>query len=547
MQRGDDLPALPILENKLFEKAEVVQHLTEATIDSEQLKMVEKAEEAELRYAIEQGISKHLYDETDLHMTMKQIFLFLAHLKMPKDERKHVFIKCVEMATYAGPGLPVKDLFEGECLVKAFEWLERVYRRVGGKVRRSKKIFLSPRLDEDEDSNTGDQEQTQVDIGGETEQEVDPDQQQDTEENEPQSEFNRKDIILRLQECTTVDGLSSVIYGRSRLCDVLDPFTYGDHLDTSFEFDESDVYEAAMMLQDRVAAPMYKERLQKDLLVKEEPRTFEKASKKTKRKKTPLESYSCKAAIEKLASNLEGEGKITQEVRDLRDFGFFKMTCFSWWYIAFIEMLSLLPSRAFYKIFLKGVENQEPPSWDDRRKMSVVSKKDILWRLVCIPLAKRLANLGLAGSGNREVGVVSLLRSLGRPKNKPIYQGYHADTDPYFDWGDCFSLSSITAGTKIAYVDLYPKSFDGEAGDLTPVRVKLEPGETLVFSALIRHRGCSYVSENIRFFVSFVYPDVQEQAKRQGKDAETCQLQYEQFEEKDPISFEEWEERKFRT
>lgn len=215
------------------------------------------------------------------------------------------------------------------------------------------------------------------------------------------------------------------------------------------------------------------------------------------------------------------------------------MRCMSFWYVCILEKLALMPERDFHMLFLKAVDGSEDPAWDDKRKMSVVNKDDFLFELICGPIKKVLEDLGVAG--RREVGVCALLKSLQRSLLKAVLQGYHADMSPRFDWGSDFGLSCITAGSQPAQLDIYVGYFDGGMGSKkTPVRVDLLPGETIIFNGLARHRGVCYASLNLRFFVSFVVKSTVERAEKDAEQAETNELEKEQFPEEVGIPFETW-------
>lgn len=230
---------------------------------------------------------------------------------------------------------------------------------------------------------------------------------------------------------------------------------------------------------------------------------------------------------------------MSQEMRDLQEFGFFKIRFFSFWYVCMLEWLALLPGRVFHMLFLKAVDGKKDPSWDEKRKMNVVKKEDMLFELVCGPIRKVLGRLGLT-DGKRDVGVLALLKSMGRAARRPVFQGYHADMSPLFEWKDDFGLSIITAGTNPAQLDIYVGSFDGRTGKL-PVRVNLDPGESIVFNGLARHRGVCFPRLNLRFFVSFVVRGAMELAEKHKEDAETNNLERELCSEGgEPRCFEEW-------
>ena len=143
----------------------------------------------------------------------------------------------------------------------------------------------------------------------------------------------------------------------------------------------------------------------------------------------------------------------------------------------------------------------------------------------------------------REVGACAALKSTTRPENKPVNQGMHSDMTPSWEWGHRFGLSSITAGSKPAAVDIYPASFSGERAGGQPVRVWLEPGETLVFLGVARHRGVSYPYLSLRFFVSLVVKSEVEVA-RVGAFETTDMVEKASRPEREGelLTFEDWQE-----
>lgn len=211
------------------------------------------------------------------------------------------------------------------------------------------------------------------------------------------------------------------------------------------------------------------------------------------------------------------------------------------------EMVRLFAARAraharerFHILFLKGCfDGAEDPSLKEKRKMNVVKKEDILFELVCGPIKKRLEELGLAG--RRGVGVCALLKSsLPRSLLNAILQECHADMSPSFQWGDDSGLPCIAAGSNPA--QLCVGSFDGGVGkEGSPVRITLEPGETIVSNGLARNRGVWYSSHNLRFFVSFVVEAAVARAEKNKLDAETNELEKETYSEQGWIDCEEWQ------
>lgn len=75
----------------------------------------------------------------------------------------------------------------------------------------------------------------------------------------------------------------------------------------------------------------------------------------------------------------------------------------------------------------------------------------------------------------------------------------------FFEWNENFGLSCITAGSQKAYIDIYPASWDGTRGFAdVPARVELEPGCSIVFHGLARHRGVAYSYQSLRLYLSYV-------------------------------------------
>ena len=248
-----------------------------------------------------------------------------------------------------------------------------------------------------------------------------------------------------------------------------------------------------------------------------------------------------KPDIDDLAARLKENDQLSPEIEHLQKYGFFKIRCFWFWYICMVEMLVAL-HRAFFPIFLTAKATKEEPHFDQKRQMCDVNRKDFLWNLICGPIESMLKSLGLIDVSpgcKREAGACSLLKSLAR--TKAVFQGFHADSSPFFKWGSMFGLSIITAGSKGGYLDLYPGSFDGGSGMKgIPARVQLQPGESIVFVSTLRHRGGWYRSLNIRLFVSFV-------VKEAVQLAETDVVQTNELEVKgsdefvgEVVSFDEW-------
>ena len=232
-------------------------------------------------------------------------------------------------------------------------------------------------------------------------------------------------------------------------------------------------------------------------------------------------------------------------MKHLKTHGFFKIRCMPFWYVCVVEALAKMKARKFRKLFLKAARNGDPKRWDGKRKINDVHPDDVLYDMITKPVRDMTKKLGLldvvGGSGSREVGACSLLKSLPVPIDKPIFQGMHADMSPYFDWGDEFGLSTITAGSTGAEIHIYPGSFDGGVGSGQAVSVTLEAGETCVLNGLSRHRGVSYPNENHRFFVSFVVRRAVGKANKDRLGQSVNALQHRDYVEGEVvIPFDQW-------
>lgn len=228
----------------------------------------------------------------------------------------------------------------------------------------------------------------------------------------------------------------------------------------------------------------------------------------------------------------------------LKAFGFFIKRFLPFWYVCLMEKLASVKARSFDPLFLKSSDILDE-RWDPFRRISYLDKGDILAQGISAPIANGLEALGMLHVGDgkalREVGVVAALKSKERKPDDLVPQGMHADTSPFVKWENEFCISTITAGTQRASVEIYPESFDGGKGSKgVPVRVDLEPGETIVFNGLARHRGVSYEHENVRFFVSFVVPEAVARSKKESFDT-TSRLEKQSAQEAvTAISFDEW-------
>lgn len=253
-----------------------------------------------------------------------------------------------------------------------------------------------------------------------------------------------------------------------------------------------------------------------------------------------------------MAEKLEHEGKLSPEMEHLQQFGFFVAKCMPFWYACLLEKLTCTLGRKFRSIFLKSSKVWSK-RWDTKRKMSVVHEEDVLFRLVCGPVTRMMEKLGMLdvvdGEGERrEVGDCSALQSF--PRQIPVGQGMHEDVPSWYNWGNGFGFSSITAGSKLIWLDVYPESFSGGKGAKgVPARVEIQPGETIVFNGLLRHRGVSYDRLSIRWFVSLVVKSVVEEAENgQRRVVATNRLERARCPELEPadvpVSFEAWKQLK---
>ncbi|CAB1117376.1 unnamed protein product [Ectocarpus sp. CCAP 1310/34] len=241
--------------------------------------------------------------------------------------------------------------------------------------------------------------------------------------------------------------------------------------------------------------------------------------------------------VEQLKQNAERAGKSSPEMEHLAQYSFFVKKAVDPWYVCVLEKLSLMPQREFKLLFKKALEDEEDPSYDDYRKMSVILEDDILHGLICGPMKKVMEEIG--SEGGREV-----------------------DMNNLYDWGEDVGFSLIPVGPKGGAVDLYPESFDGWEGSKKipswyiqkpwgifkwlwkpyPVRITLEPGEMVCFTGVTRHRGVSYPFQCLRFFMSWVVKDAAVKAEKEGEGASTNNLELEGFPETRAIPFEQWKQ-----
>ena len=572
-------PKCILHENRLFRLGAVVSIFAETTLAAEKLLDVGEAAKLELVYTVCQGINRNWFVEADLHMTLKLVFLFVhSKLQLSDDEKLPFWQGMVEYALPNKAGLLLTDLFQGHRLVSAVEWMGELYRGVENvrDIVLSRTLYLPPHFIngvESEGNFVGGVD-LQVSLQGDDDAVVGV------------GEYARCMELVKLLE--TCVGVQEVVW-------MIEDFLRGKTVsprrprspDIEFEFDQElvrDVWDACHLIGSRTAGLSYTKDLKINLRTPPQPlkdgstATPQSPAKVSRvvvvlfygwlyfflsfprpisfaiRRTLPpplfnhvflhvlclrTQVFSVEEYVREVAEAISREkGWLSPEIDGLQKYGFFTKKVFSCWYMGVLEQVSLRAGRDFNPLFLKGVEGQELPSWDVKRLISEVKKEDLLWRLICEPIKKMLADLGLV----RDVGVCALLLSLKRLVD--VLQGFHADTDPTFEWKDGFALSVIVAGPEGAYIDLYPGSFDGGVGPKgRPVRVALDPGECLVFVGTIRHRGGSYHEQNLRYFVSFVVAEVMQRAKSAEKEAETNQLEMEdEFPEEAGMPFEKWKE-----
>lgn len=219
-------------------------------------------------------------------------------------------------------------------------------------------------------------------------------------------------------------------------------------------------------------------------------------------------------------------------------------SAFSWFrffrfgtYICLIEHLALMTGRSFRTLFKRATKKKRQnyhDRWDVNRKMKVIVEGDFLYDMITGPLVAMMERFGLLDGGieKRTVGVCGSLRSSPqKSKSWEVLarlglQGVHTDMNVFFEWAKNYGFSCITAGSKTAYLDIYPMSWDGTRGPSDiPARVEIPPGHSIVFHGLCRDRGVSYPYESLRLFVSFVVKSIMEAAEAANKAAQTNQLE----------------------
>lgn len=268
------------------------------------------------------------------------------------------------------------------------------------------------------------------------------------------------------------------------------------------------------------------------------------------RQVTLPQTFSIEQEVHRLADEVKAKGIDSREMQDLRKHGFFVTRFVPVWYVCLAERLALLRKRKFEMLFLKKSGKQRE-RWDAKREISYLVELDVLHKLMSGPIEQGMKALGMldvvGGEGSREIGGCSAIKSSPRPLAliQPGLQGMHSDKSPCFQWKNEFGFSCITAGSREAFVDVYPGSFDGGKGPSgVPTRVHLSPAETLVFTSLTRHRGGAFPYESLRFFVSFEVRAAAARLQEEGDGAEfdtTSALQKQSEEEPDALSWELWQ------
>lgn len=193
------------------------------------------------------------------------------------------------------------------------------------------------------------------------------------------------------------------------------------------------------------------------------------------------------------------------------------------WYVKIVEMYFNLLERGQSDVFQlwKGPLDTGKVVDDSHRKLTDLRQDRLLWSLIVGPVTEAMGSLGfldIVGTpegGERVSRDGSYLVSVPFQDEDIKHQGFHTDGDPTEanEHGLEFALYTITAGFQGAEVHLHrghmggsPDKYgkeEGVAEPIMPIRVLMQPGDTLVLSPGTRHRGTGYVVENHRFFVSF--------------------------------------------
>lgn len=250
-------------------------------------------------------------------------------------------------------------------------------------------------------------------------------------------------------------------------------------------------------------------------------------------------------SVEQNIKALVQQSPKSSELDHLAEFGFFVTECVPLWQICIAETLAGLQGRVYDKVFRKLGSKKKPKRWDDFRKISYIVPDDVLYKLVTDPVKRMMKRLGLLDvvgkDVKRVVGGCAALKSLKMRWKmlKAALQGMHTDTPPYADyadWGDDVTFSTITAGSKPCALEIYPMSWNGGRGPVKkPVRITIPAGSTIVFHGVARHRGVSYETDVLRFFISFVV-----QAAAERAEETTSVVERWDHPEGSAISFDDW-------
>ena len=267
------------------------------------------------------------------------------------------------------------------------------------------------------------------------------------------------------------------------------------------------------------------------------------------------EHHSTEPYIKDWAAGREETGELPQEILRLLQFGFFVVQTFPFWYICLIEHLALMTGRSFRTLFKRATKKKRQnyhDRWDVNRKMNTIVEGDFLYDMFTGPLVAMMERFGLLDGGveKRAVGVCGSLRSFPqKSKSWEVLarlglQGMHTDMNVFFEWAKNYGFSYITAGSKTAYLDIYPMSWDGTRGPAhEPARVEIPPGHSIVFHGLCLHRGVSYPYESLRLFVSFVVKSIMEAAEAASKAAQTNQLERKSRQEPVALPLSAWKQK----
>lgn len=196
------------------------------------------------------------------------------------------------------------------------------------------------------------------------------------------------------------------------------------------------------------------------------------------------------------------------------------------WYLLIAKMYFDSSDRYQQEVFRLHDEDDGPTGetvTDPNRKMTNLFTDKYLCSLIVSPVTEAVGSLGFLDIPDLGVSRVSrdgvyfvseAFRNMVEIMQMGL-QGFHADGDAREakEHGKEFALYTITAGLEGAVVDLYPGHMGGDPvkygreegrnDPIVPIRVMMQPGDTLVLSPGTRHRGTGYLVRNDRFFVSF--------------------------------------------